>query len=531
MWSRLIRARAFERSKSIGILAFVVGCLASHDVARAEEPWPEKLYNPAPIAGDVILTMPCGGSMVFRRIDVPGTGILDDYQVKLGDPDADRAFSEYSHVDYIAAPFLGSGASRYFLLAKYEVTRLQYDAIASENCPTANLIGRTPVTEVTWLESATFAAKYTDWLLANAPNELAAAGGATAFLRLPTEVEWEYATRGGIALSPSEFSARTFPMPDGLERYVWYGGSKSANNKLQLTGLLGPNPLGLHDLLGNADEFVADSYRLNRVSRAHGRVGGYVVKGGNYLTSAEEIRSAYRSEVTPFTESGERRSKTTGFRLAVSATVLTDQQDISDARAAWEKLGKVGAKTEAPVAEDQPLDDPVLELQALAQQANDDPATKSRLENLEQKVKSVLLSMQDQQGRAGRTLLRLGAWLGQQLHIDMGYTEALRAAYEGRKAEFGEGTANSFKARLDAAQKGVDANMKIYANLVAQVADDYDAELVDKQQSVLNEEFISRGVPRLVDYTNVFLGHVRQYDTNKETRVPEWLADLTKVAE
>jgi hypothetical protein len=503
-----------------------LACIASIDGAGAADSWPEKLYNPAPIAGDVILPMPCGGSMAFRKVDVPGTGILDDYQVRLGDPDPARAFSEFSHGDFIAAPFKGSGASRYFLLAKYETTRLQYDAVLSGNCTAASLVGRTPVTEVTWLEASTFAAKYTDWLLANASDKLPSAG----FLRLPTEIEWEYATRGGIALSPSEFAARTFPMPDGMERYVWYAGSKSANNKLQLTGLLEPNPLGLHDLLGNADEFVADAYRLNRVSRAHGRVGGYVVKGGNYLTSAEDIRSAYRGEVSPFTDKGERRSKTTGFRLAVSAPVLSDQQDITDAKAAWGKLGQVGTVA-AQGGNDQPLDDPVAELEALARRAGDDPATKSRLENLQQKVKAVLLLMQDQQGRAGGTLIRLGAWLGQQLHIDVNFTEGLRAAYEGRKADSGGGPENPFKTRLDDAEKGVDANMKFYANLVVQVAEDYDSALIDKQEAVLTEEFTSRGVPQLIGYTNVFLGHVRQYATDKKMRIHDWLADLTKVAD
>lgn len=519
------------RFRPIGSLALLMCIFATPATVRAEESWPERLYNPAPIAGDVVLPMPCGGAMVFRKIDVPGTGILDDYQVKLGDPDSDRAFSEYTHIDHIAAPFLGNGASRYFLLAKYEVSKLQYDAVGSTSCPAANLAGRMPVTEVTWLESAMFAAKYTDWLLANAPDALPAAGGAISFLRLPTEVEWEYSTRGGIALSPSEFAARIFPMPDGLERYVWYGGSKSANNKLQLTGLLKPNPLGLHDLLGNADEFVGDSFHLNRVSRAHGRVGGYVVKGGNYLTSAEDIRSAYRSEVSPFTDQGERRSKTTGFRLAVSAPVLTDQQDISDARTAWAKLGEIVTGTITPNADDMPLDDPVAELQALALRSGDDPAIKSRLENLQQKVKSGLLSMQDQQGRAGRTLLRLGGWLGQQLHIDVNFTEAVRAGFESRKAELGEGEDNPYKARLDAALKALTSNMNFYATLVAQVADDYDDALLTKQQSVLNEEFIAGQVPRLVEYTDVFLGHVRQYDRDKEARITEWQADLTSVAE
>ena len=73
--------------------------------------------------------------------------------------------------------------------------------------------------------------------------------------------------------------------------------------------------------------------------------------------------------------------------------------------------------------------------------------------------------------------------------------------------------------------------MNFYATLVAEVADDYDDTLLAKQQAVLKEQFVASGVPRLVDYTNVFLSHVRQYARDKKARIPEWQADLTKVGE
>lgn len=538
MWSRLTPAKVCAPSrrlvqKAIGFVT-ASALLLPGATAGADDAWPAKLFNPAPISEDVVLPMPCGGSMVFRKVQVPGSGILDDYQVKLGDPDQALAFSEYAHPEYIAAPFTGSGASpssgRYYLMAKYETSKLQYDAVTAAKCPAANLIGRTPVSDVTWLDAVEFAAKYTDWLLANARKSLPVAGDAVSFLRLPTEAEWEYAERGGIAVSPTEFAARTFPMPDGMERYAWFAGSQSANGKVQLTGLLQPNPLGLHDMLGNVDEYVMDAYRLNRVSRAHGRAGGYIVKGGNYLTSGQDIRSSYRSEVSPYSDKGPRKSKTTGFRLVISAPVLTDQQDIADAKAEWAKLG-----TAAATASDagKPLEDPVQELAALAQQTGGDPALKSRLENLEQKVKSVLLAQQDQQARANRTMLRLGAWLGQKLHDDQINTNIVRETYQARVASSSDQDpmAKRYKDMLNQNEQALGANMKFYTDLVIRVGDDYDPEQFAKQQEILKTELTNAGVTQLSRYADVFLQHIRQYANDKKVHSADWLKDLAAVAD
>ena len=42
-------------------------------------------------------------------------------------------------------------------------------------------------------------------------------------------------------------------------------------------GLLAPDKLGLHDMLGNVAEMVAEPYRLTRGGRSGGRAGGLVV--------------------------------------------------------------------------------------------------------------------------------------------------------------------------------------------------------------------------------------------------------------
>jgi hypothetical protein len=54
--------------------------------------WEEKFYNPMPDAADVVLPMPCEGSMVFTGF-IPVTGPLDDYPINIGQDGAEPAMS------------------------------------------------------------------------------------------------------------------------------------------------------------------------------------------------------------------------------------------------------------------------------------------------------------------------------------------------------------------------------------------------------------------------------------------------------
>jgi formylglycine-generating enzyme required for sulfatase activity len=53
----------------------------------------------------------------------------------------------------------------------------------------------------------------------------------------------------------AQFRDSRYPMDD-IKNYEWYSGSQSSNGKLQLIGLLNPNPLGLYDMLGNVSEMM-----------------------------------------------------------------------------------------------------------------------------------------------------------------------------------------------------------------------------------------------------------------------------------
>ncbi|MBS1075704.1 MAG: SUMF1/EgtB/PvdO family nonheme iron enzyme [Gluconobacter sp.] len=304
----------------------------------AAQSWDKKFVDPHPLPDDLVLPMPCGGAMTFRPVDVPtGDNLLDDDAIILGRSDPQDGYNEFMRHAYVAAPFAVSQHPelRRYYLGKYDVTQNQAESL-SGTCAPPTLDGQHPKTHISWDEAITFSTKYSTWLHTQKiplPNH----DGATSFVRLPTDDEWSYAARGGMHVSPTDFMAPTWPMPEGADQYIAAGPDLGG---MQRVGQMKPNPLGLYDMLGEASQMMLEPYRLNRVGRLQGLAGGILVCGGNYLSNPDEITTSSRAEVPLYSpQTGEpTRLPEMGFRLVLATDAIGSLHGTEQAQNAFNTL-------------------------------------------------------------------------------------------------------------------------------------------------------------------------------------------------
>jgi formylglycine-generating enzyme required for sulfatase activity len=140
-------------------------------------------------------------------------------------------------------------------------------------------------------------------------------------MRLPTEAEWEWAARGGVA-------AERYGL---LDQIAWYRGN--SGGETHPVAQKQPNPYGLYDMLCNVWEWVADWYAPYRqvqpccddpaepaIDAKGPATGQYrVLRGGSWHDFSADVRMSLRDHLksSPDEESTlDYDNYSTGFRCA-----------------------------------------------------------------------------------------------------------------------------------------------------------------------------------------------------------------------
>ena len=128
--------------------------------------------------------------------------------------------------------------------------------------------------------------------------------------RMPTEVEWEYAARGG-----KKSKGYTYSGSDTVGEVAWYDGNSSS--KTHAVKTKAANELGIYDMSGNVWEWCSDwddTYSSSAQTDPAGPTTGAnrVNRGGSWFSNAANCRCASRTDDAPSIRGGNL-----GVRLAL----------------------------------------------------------------------------------------------------------------------------------------------------------------------------------------------------------------------
>ena len=194
-----------------------------------------------------------------------------------------------------------------FWMGKYEVTQKLFSSVVGSNPSFFQSDETLPVDNVTWYDATNYC-----YLLNQSEKSAGRLPTGYAY-RLPTEAEWEYASRAGSANRFEFGSDLTYSI---VGQYGWT--LENSDNATHPVGLKKANTYGVYDMHGNVYEWCSDwfgTYVAGDKINPTGPIGGVdkVYRGGSWGDAASMSRCAARGGLDP-----SARLNSFGFRVVLA---------------------------------------------------------------------------------------------------------------------------------------------------------------------------------------------------------------------
>lgn len=184
--------------------------------------------------------------------------------------------------------------ARAFYLARTPLTLAQYRSLCEYAVrPHGAFLAEHAVNYISCEEADEFVARL---------NSLRSTSERRWRYRLPSEIEWEYACRGGTT---TRFSFGDDPEYRSLRDYAWYADNAwdVGLTQPQIVGTKRPNGFGLLDMHGNVWEWTSDGWADYDSILRHGEgarsLATRVLRGGAFCHEARYIRASDRDHYPP----------------------------------------------------------------------------------------------------------------------------------------------------------------------------------------------------------------------------------------